>query len=248
MNTPDSLSKVDAAPALSAMTVAAFAMVSLAGIRSAHTGKHLLRAQHYVQVLAQRLQDHPRFAADLTDAYIDVLCQWVPLHNLGTVGVPDRILLKPGSLTLAEFEMIKSHTTLAFQALVNAEKILEAPLEALQIIKELAYSHHEKWDGSGYPQGLAGEKIPLSARLLAIADVYDALISDRVYRVGMAHEQAVGIIFQGRDSHFDPDMVDAFIEIQHEFQAISQRFADSAQDMQIEIAYMANAIAEDVEL
>jgi putative two-component system response regulator len=115
-------------------------------------------------------------------------------------------------------------------------------------VKELAYSHQEKWDGSGYPQGLVEERIPVSARLMAIADVYDALISHKVYKDGVSHEQAAGIIFQGRASHFDPDMVDAFIEIQDEFAAIAQRFADTDQDMQKKMEYMANAIAELAEL
>ena len=245
MNSADCSPNPAAKPVLTAMTVAAFAVVSLAGMRGSDTGKHLLRVQHYVKTLAQRLQEHPRFAADLTDAYIDNLFQWVPLHDLGAVGVPDRILLKPSSLTPAEFEIIKTHTTLARDAIVSAERTLGLQGGALQICKELAYSHHEKWDGSGYPQGLSGEQIPLSARLMAIADVYDALISDRVYRAGMPHEQAVGIIFQGRDSHFDPDMVDVFIEIQDEFQAVALRFVDTDEDMQKKIEYMANAIAED---
>ena len=245
MNTPDTPQSADIESAPSAMAVAAFAMVGLAGIRGSDTGNHLLRVQHYVLILGQRLQSHPRFAAVLTDDYLRVLFQWVPLHDMGTVGVPDRILLKPSSLTPAEFDMIKTHTTLARDAIVNAEKTLGLVFEQLQIVKELAYSHHEKWDGSGYPQGLAGEKIPLSARLMAIADVYDALISDRVYRAGMHHDQAVAIIFQGRDSHFDPDMVDAFVEIQDDFQAVAQRFPDTDQDMQKKMEYMANAIAED---
>ena len=244
MNTPDPRQPADIDSAHSAVAVAAFAMVTLAGMRGSDTGNHLLRVQHYVLILGQRLQSHPRFAAALTDDYLHTLFQWVPLHDLGTVGVPDRILLKPGSLTPAEFDMIKTHTTLAYEALVNAEKTIGLALAELQIVKELAYAHHEKWDGSGYPQGLAGEHIPLSARLMAIADVYDALISDRVYRAGMHHDQAAAIIFQGRDSHFDPDMVDAFIEIQDDFQAVAQRYPDTDQDMQKKMEYMANAIAE----
>jgi putative two-component system response regulator len=245
LKTPNKPQTIGAAPSHSAMAVAAFAMVSLAGIRGSDTGKHLLRVQHYVLTLAQHLQRHPRFASELTDAYIADLFQWAPLHDLGTVGIPDRVLLKPGSLNKAEFEMIKTHTTMALESIVNAEKILGLTPDSLQRLKELAYSHHEKWDGSGYPQGLAGEKIPLSARLMAIADVYDALISDRVYRAGMLHDQAVAIIFQGRDGHFDPDMVDTFIEIQDEFDAVAKRFPDTELDMQRKIEYMANAIAED---
>jgi len=247
VNTHDRHQKTDADPAQSPMAVVAFAMVSLAGMRGSDTGKHLLRVQHYVLTLAQRLQGHPRFAAALTDDYIRILFQWAPLHDMGTVGIPDRILLKPSSLTPAEFGMIKTHTTLAYEAIVSAEATLGLARDQLQIVKELAYSHHEKWDGSGYPQGLVGEKIPLSARLMAIADVYDALISDRVYRAGMHHDQAVAIIFQGRDSHFDPDMVDTFVEIQDEFQDIARRFPDTDSDMQKKIEYMANAIAENAE-
>ena len=244
MSTPDTRHPVTTDPASSAMTVAVFAMVSLAGMRGADTGKHLLRVQHYVQTLAKALQHHPRFVTELSDRYITDLFQWAPLHDLGTVGIPDRILLKPGRLTKAEFEMIKTHTTLGYEAIVAAETPMGLVHDGLQMLKDLVYSHHEKWDGCGYPQGLAGEQIPLSARLVAIADVYDALISDRVYRAGMPHDQAVAIIFQGRDSHFDPDMVDTFIEIQDEFQAVAQRFTDTDQDMQKKIEYMANAIAE----
>ncbi|HEY5582378.1 MAG TPA: HD domain-containing phosphohydrolase [Rhodoferax sp.] len=238
----------DADPVQIAMMVAAFAVVTLAGTRSADTGKHILRVQHYVQALVQGLANHPRFAAALTESYCRVLFQSAPLHDMGTIGIPDRILLKPGALTPAEYEIIKSHTTLARDAIEQAELALGYQAPLLQTVKELAYSHHEKWDGSGYPQGLSEEQIPLSARLMAIADVYDALISERVYRAGLPHDQAVAIIFQGRASHFDPDMVDVFIEIQDEFRAIALRFADSGQDMQRKMAYMANAIAEDVHL
>ena len=231
-----------------AMAVAAFAIVTLAGTRSSDTGQHILRVQQYVQALVQRLKEHPRFAAALTASYCRVLFQSALLHDMGTIGIPDRILLKPGALTPAEYEIIKSHTTLARDAIEQAELTLGYQAPLLQTVKELAYSHHEKWDGSGYPQGLSEEKIPLSARLMAIADVYDALISERVYRAGLPHDQAVGIIFQGRASHFDPDMVDVFIEIQDEFRAIAQRFADTGQDMQRKMAYMANAIAEEVQL
>jgi putative two-component system response regulator len=118
----------------------------------------------------------------------------------------------------------------------------------LRTVKELAFSHHEKWNGSGYPQGLAEEQIPLSARLIAIADVYDALISNRVYKVGVPHEEAVSIIVEGRGSHFDPDLVDAFVGTQDQFRAIALRHPDTDQDMQRKIDYMANAIAEEAEL
>jgi putative two-component system response regulator len=235
-------------PVHAAMNAAALAMAVLAETRDSDTGKHLLRIQHYVRTLALRLQVHPRFAPELSEAYIETLFQLAPLYDMGTIGIPDRILLKPSRLTPAEFEIMKTHTTLARDALEKAEKMLGYPAERLQTVKELVYSHQEKWDGSGYPQGLSGEQIPLSARLMAIADVYDALISNRVYKAGVPHTVAVGIIFQGRGSHFDPDMADTFIELQDEFAAIAQRYADTELDMQKKIEYMVNAIAEIAEI
>lgn len=248
MAPPDPSPAPDADPMHAAMAVAAFAIGTLAGTRSSDTSQHIFRVQHYVKALVQRLADHPRFAAALTESYCRVLFQSAPLHDMGTIGIPDRILLKPGRLTPAELAIMRSHTTLARDAIVNAEKSLGYKAELLQTLKEICYSHQEKWDGSGYPQGLAGEQIPLSARLLAISDVYDALIADRVYKAGVSHEQAVGIIFGERGGHFDPDLVDAFMDIQDEFHAIAQRFADTALDMQTKIEYMANSIAEIAEI
>ncbi len=246
MNSPESL--LPAPDASNCLAVVVFAMATLAETRDSDTGNHILRVQRYVKTLAQRLQAHPRFSAVLTDAYLAQLFQAVPLYDMGTIGIPDRILLKPSRLTPAEYGIMKTHTTLAHQAIESAEKVLGCSSPFLQTVKELAYSHQEKWDGSGYPQGLGEERIPVSARLMAIADVYDALISNKVYKDGVLHEQAVGIIFQGRASHFDPDMVDAFIEIQDEFAAIAQRYADTDDDMQKKMEYMANAIAEHAEL
>ena len=248
MNSPDLRPQTDPDPVRAAMAVAIFALASLVETRDSDTGNHILRIQHYIETLARHLQAHPRFAAMLTEPYIDALYHSAPLYDMGTMGIPDRILLKPSRLTPAEFEIMKSHTTLARDAIEHAEKTLGYRAELLQTVKDLAGSHQEKWDGSGYPQALAGDQIPLAARLMAIADVYDALISDRVYKAGVSHEQAVGIIFQGRATHFDPDMVDAFIEIQTDFQAIAQRFADTDLDMQKKIEYMANAIAEEAVL
>ena len=139
---------------------------------------------------------------------------------------------------------MKTHTTLGFEAIVEAEKTLGTQVPLLQMAKEIALSHQERWDGSGYPQGLKGDDIPVSARLMAVADVYDALISQRVYKAALAHDRAVQIVFQGRGSHFDPDMVDAFIGIQDEFNAIAQRYKDSDSNLQKKMEYMAHAIAE----
>ncbi len=246
MNSPESLSPTQDLSAALAVTV--FAIATLAETRDSDTGNHLLRVQHYVQTLARSLQSHPRFSVVLTDAYVDQLFRAAPLYDMGTVGIPDRILLKPSRLTPAEYDIMKTHTTLAREAIESAEKALGCIHPFLQTVKDIAYCHQEKWDGSGYPQGLAQDRIPVSARLVAIADVYDALISHKVYKDGVSHDQAVGVIFQGRASHFDPDMVDTFIEIQDDFAAIAQRYADTDQDMQKKIEYMANAIAEHAEL
>ena len=229
---------------MTAEAVTIFALTSLAETRDSDTGNHILRTQNYVKSLALRLQTHPKFAKVLTDGFIATLFKSVPLYDMGSIGIPDRILLKPGGLTVTEFEIMKTHTTLGRDAIENAEKTLGTGAAFLATAKEMVYSHQEKWDGSGYPQGLAAEQIPVSARLMAIADVYDALISPRVYKDGLPHDKAVQIIFQSRASHFDPDMVDAFIEIQDDFNAVAQRYADTEVDLQKKIEYLANAIAE----
>jgi len=216
---------------LAIQDVTILAMATLAETRDLDTGNHIRRTQHYVKALAEKLRTHPRFAGVLTDNYIQMLFKSAPLHDIGKVGIPDRILLKPGRLTPEEFEIMKTHTTLGRDAIEHAEIQLGMPVEFLSTAKEIALSHQEKWDGSGYPQGLAGEAIPLSARLMAVADVYDALISRRVYKNSVPHEQAVAIIQEGRGVHFDPDITDAFVEMQESFRAIAARFADSDDDM-----------------
>jgi len=202
-------------------------MASLAETRDSDTGNHIRRTQYYVLALAKRLSTHPRFSAQLTDNFIHLLFKSAPLHDIGKVGIPDRILLKPGRLEPDEFEIMKTHTTLGRDAILHAEKQLGMQVEFLSVAKEMALSHHEKWDGSGYPQGLAGDSIPVSARLMAVADVYDALISRRVYKQGMPHDPAAAIILAGKGTHFDPDMVEAFQNIQGQFQDIATRFADT---------------------
>jgi putative two-component system response regulator len=207
------------------------AMASLAETRDNETGNHIRRTQHYVRLLAELLRDHPRFNPVLNDDSIRQLFRSAPLHDIGKIGIPDHILLKPGRFTADEFEIMKTHTTLGRDAIQRAEDQLGLSVDFLRVAKEIAYSHQEKWDGSGYPQGLVGEEIPVSARLMAVADVYDALISRRVYKAGMPHEQAVEIIRQGRASHFDPDVCDAFLANAEQFHAIAERFTDSDQDM-----------------
>jgi putative two-component system response regulator len=208
------------------------AMASLAETRDNETGNHIRRTQHYVRALAKRLQTHPRFTQFLTDEAIELLFKSAPLHDIGKVGIPDRILLKPAQFTPEEFEVMKTHTTLGRDAILVAEQHLDLPHSFLRIAREIAYSHQEKWDGSGYPEGLSGDDIPISARLMAVADVYDALISQRIYKEAMPHEQAVAILREGRGTHFDPDVVDAFLEIAEEFRAIAARFVDSRQTLQ----------------
>ena len=218
--------------------VTILALASLAETRDADTGNHIRRTQHYVQALARNLQGHPRFSHFLTDRNITMLFKSAPLHDIGKVGIPDRILLKPGRLEPFEFEIMKTHTTIGRDAIAHAERSLGTPVAFLTMAKEIALSHQEKWDGSGYPEALAGDAIPISARLMALADVYDALISRRVYKEGMPHEQAFEIILASKGSHFDPDVVDSFVAIEHEFRAIALRFSDSDQDIQDKADYL----------
>jgi len=211
--------------------VTIMAMASLAETRDNETGNHIRRTQNYVRALAKKLQPHPKFSALLTDDTVEMLYKSAPLHDIGKVGIPDAILLKPGKLTPEEFETMKTHTTLGRDAIIAAETLIDAPSTFLQLAREIAHYHQEKWDGSGYPEKLAGDAIPLSARLMAVADVYDALISRRVYKPPFSREKSVGIIREGRGTHFDPDMVDAFLAIEEEFHSIAERFADSEADV-----------------
>lgn len=227
-----------------AQQVLVFAMATLAEQREADSESHILRVQHYVRCLAQALQQGGLHAPLLNEGYIEHLVRSVPLYDMGSVGVPDRILLKPGRLSADELALMRLHPSIGHAAIERAEKTLGRPAGALAIVKELVLCHQEKWDGTGYPRALAGADIPVSARIVAIADVYDALISSKVYKDGVAHDQAVQIIFSERGSHFDPDMVDAFIGVADQFAAIAQRLADSDDDMQRKIEYLANAIAE----
>ena len=237
-----------AVEALHAHQVVLFAMTSLAELRESDTASHLLRVKNYVRLLAEKLQQQPAYSSRINRVYIDALCSSVPMYDLGTVGIPDRILLKPGRLTSEELAIMTTHTTRGYEAIVQAEKALGLQSSMLTFAKELTQSHHEKWNGKGYPKGLSETQIPLSARLVAVADVYDALISNKIYRQGLSHEEAVGIIFGERGQHFDPDVVDAFMELTVEFEDVARRFADTERDMQNKIDYMANAIAEIAEL
>ena len=238
------VSPVEADEALHAAQVVVFALATLAELRDSDTESHLLRVQHYVRALCGELQKNPAYAEALTPAFVDLLVGSVPMYDMGTVGIPDRILLKPGRLTSDEIAIMRTHTTLGHDALVRAEKALGRASPLLTVAKELTLCHQEKWDGTGYPQGLWGEQIPLSARIVALADVFDALISNKVYKDGVPHERAVQILTEGRCAHFDPAVVDAFLAVHETFRSIATRFADTDADMQQKIEYMANAIAE----
>jgi putative two-component system response regulator len=202
------------------------AMGSLAETRDNETGKHIRRTQYYMKLLAEALQDHPRFRHHLTKDNIALIFKSAPLHDIGKVGIPDQILLKPGKLTVEEFEIMKTHTTLGRNAILDAEKLLETPASFLFFAREIAYTHHEKWNGKGYPEGISGDNIPISGRIMAIADVYDALVSKRIYKPPMPHDEAVDIIKEESGKHFDPDIVAAFLNMADQFNEIALKYMD----------------------
>ena len=227
--------------------VSLHALAALAETRDPETGNHLYRTQSYIEVLARRLAERPGFAAELTEARIGQIVKASPLHDLGKVGIPDHVLLKPGRLTPEEFEVMKTHAALGARAISEAmRKVALDPRFAgdeqgcatsfafLEEAREIALSHHEKWDGTGYPQGLAGEEVPLAARLMALADVFDALSCRRVYRASIPVQDVIRMILDGRGSHFDPVIVDAFVEAQEDFLRIAGQHADRPSQLENE--------------
>jgi len=200
-----------------------FAMASLAEVRDNETGNHIYRTQHYVRALAQAAQ--ATFPRELDEEIINILFKSAPLHDIGKIGVPDKILLKPGKLDPEEYAVMQNHAELGRRAIEAAEKRLGAST-FLAVAKEIAHTHHEKWDGTGYPQKLAGNAIPLSGRLMAIADVYDALVSDRIYKVAMPHAEAVALIASESGKHFDPTLAEIFASIEGTFEDIHRQFGD----------------------
>lgn len=211
--------------------VTIIALASLAETRDTETGNHIKRTQTYMKMLAIKLKDNPRFKHFLTDENIELLYKSAPLHDIGKVGVPDNILLKPAKLTPEEFDIMQRHTVLGRDAITSAEKRIGQTRSFLNIAKEIAYSHQEKWSGTGYPEGIAGDDIPISARLMAVADVYDALISRRIYKPAFPHEQAVEIIKSGYGIHFDPDVVDAFVEIADQCFEVAKKYSSAEEDI-----------------
>ncbi|MCF6249712.1 MAG: response regulator [Methylococcaceae bacterium] len=202
---------------------AIYSLSLLAEARDQETGEHIQRTQQFVKLLAQKLQTHPKYQSFLDDKTIEILFKSAPLHDIGKIAVPDHILKKPGKLTAEETLEMQKHTIYGGDAISKAEK-LSGSSSFLTFAREIAYAHQEKWDGSGYPKGLKGNQIPISARLMALADVYDALVNKRVYKPAFSHKDAVDYINQQKGLHFDPDMVNAFIEIESEFKAITQHF------------------------
>ena len=208
--------------------VAIVGLSALAEARDNETGGHILRTQEYVRALAIQLQDHIKYRDYLTNETVDLLYKSAPLHDIGKVGIPDAILLKPGKLTDEEFTIMKTHATIGAESIAVAEKQMGSN-SFLAIAREIALSHHEKWDGSGYPYQLSGDDIPLSGRLMALADVYDALISKRVYKPAFSHDKAKEIILAGKGSHFDPAVVEAFVNCEQMFVSIALTYNDEKQ-------------------
>jgi HD-GYP domain-containing protein (c-di-GMP phosphodiesterase class II) len=197
-------------------------MLSLTEVRDAATGRHSRRTQAYARVIAQQLATHPGFGDYLTPERIDLLARLAPLHDIGKVGVPDRLLNKPGTLTAEELAEMRKHPAHGRDVILHAEQDVGVPHDAtLAMAKDIVYTHHEKWDGTGYPEGLRGAEIPVVGRLMALVDVYDAITSRRVYRESMSHDAAVAFIIEGRGTHFDPSVVDAFLEVSGTVKALS---------------------------
>jgi putative two-component system response regulator len=200
-------------------------MANLAEWRDPETGAHIKRTQNYVRLLALELAKDPKFAGRLTPDDVSWLYLSAPLHDVGKVAIPDAVLHKPGKLTEEEFEVMKGHATFGHEVLTSTTDLLGEE-SFLAVAGDIAYAHHERWDGTGYPRKLKGEDIPLSARLMSVADVYDALRSKRVYKPAMPHDPAYAIMREGRGTQFDPDVFDAFDRLQPEFQQIADRFED----------------------
>lgn len=208
-----------------AQDAAILSLTALAETRDPETGGHIKRTREYIRILAEKMALNPRYSDRLDQETIDLLYKSAPLHDIGKVGVRDHILLKPGSLDAEERREMHAHAVLGFETLDQAEQQAFDHNDSsfLAMAKQIAYAHHEKWDGTGYPQGLKGEEIPLGGRLMAVADVYDALVSKRVYKEPVPHARAVEIIVEGRGRHFDPDVVDAFLESEGLFKEVFER-------------------------
>jgi adenylate cyclase len=204
------------------------AMASVAETRDPETGAHIKRTQNYVRAIAQELQRSGHYTAILSDEFIELLYISAPLHDIGKVGVPDHILLKPGRLTAQEMELMKLHAEFGRKIIFSTAARIDGD-NFLTVAGEIAATHHEKWDGSGYPKGLAGQDIPLSGRIMAVADIYDALISRRCYKEPFPHALAITMMQEGRGRTFDPVVLDAFFRIEGTVKEIAERFKDESE-------------------
>jgi response regulator RpfG family c-di-GMP phosphodiesterase len=200
-----------------------FAMASLAEVRDNETGNHIHRTQYYIRALAEAAR--PAYPDELDDRTVELLFKCAPLHDIGKIGIPDKILLKPGRLDPDEYAVMQTHAEKGRFAIEAAERKLGAS-EFLRLARDIAWTHHERWNGTGYPRGIAGRDIPLAGRLMALADVYDALVSRRCYKQPIAHDEAVGIIVGEKGRHFDPALVEIFVSVAPAFDAIHQQFID----------------------
>jgi adenylate cyclase len=207
------------------------ALTSLTETRDFETGAHLVRTSRYARALGEALASHPRFRDFLTAETIDLIARLAPIHDIGKVGVADRTLRKPGPLSDDERAEMSRHPIYGRDVIVRTEERVGVRDDfLLKLAKEIVYSHHERWDGSGYPEGLRGEAIPVPGRMVALVDVYDALSSARVYKGALPHDEVVQAIVAARGTHFDPDMVDAFLRIQESWRRIAIDFADEQEE------------------
>lgn len=202
-------------------------LASLAETRARDSDAHVLRVQHFTRALAVALRSLPGHEGEISDSTLDLLYKTSPLHDIGKVGVSDSVLFKPGKLTEAEYEAMKQHVLFGCQTLMEVERRLEAPEAFVSMAQDIAMYHHERWDGSGYPLGLSGENIPLSARLVGLADAYDALTSKKAYSPARPSADAARIIYAERGKQFDPAVVDAFSQCTQQFCEISAAFPDT---------------------
>ncbi|MBD3767700.1 MAG: response regulator [Gammaproteobacteria bacterium] len=200
-------------------------MISLAEFRDECTGFHIKRTQHYIRLLAVEVSESlPEY--QLTSEQVEMIAKSAPLHDIGKITIPDHILLKPGKLTDEEFAIMKTHAQKGYDILRSASANMGDYGDFLTMAQQVALTHHEKWDGTGYPNGLAGREIPLAGRLMAIVDVYDALRSARPYKHALSHEQALVILQEGKGSHFDAQLVDAFVRIGDVVKTFSEQWQD----------------------
>ncbi|MFZ2959607.1 MAG: two-component system response regulator [Candidatus Ozemobacteraceae bacterium] len=209
-------------------------LAALAETRDTDTGLHIVRTGRYMRALSEEMAKHPHYAPSLSRGDIELICKSAALHDIGKVGIPDHILLKPGRLTPEEFDLMKQHAEFGARAIEKAERMMgvDHTNSFLRYAREIAQTHQEKWDGTGYPRGLKGEQIPVSGRLMAIADVYDALICRRVYKEPLSHDKAVQKIQDGAGTHFDPTIVSGFIAVRNEFKRISETFAEAEEHVE----------------